>query len=116
MSLGVVSPTIESSVNSEIMRAFENWVNESFSKIKPIEFIKALQALKTNTDPSANILAEGSRKNIKSSVFSDVSLPEVQELYVLCIQQNLPFGGDKDKLKIVSAIRFFALSFQCESP
>ena len=78
MSLGVVPPKIEFPVKSEIMRALENWVNESFSKIKPIDFIKALQALKTNADISANILAELSRKNINSSVFSDITFPEVQ--------------------------------------
>ena len=78
MSLGVVSPKIESPVKSEMMRALENWVNESFSKIKPIDFIKALRALNTNADISANILAELSRKNINSSVFSDITFPEVQ--------------------------------------
>ena len=78
MSLGVVPPKIEFPVKSEIMRALENWVNESFSKIKPIDFIKALRALKTNADISANILAELSRKNINSSVFSDITFPEVQ--------------------------------------
>ncbi|MCX5919752.1 MAG: hypothetical protein NTW61_00270, partial [Candidatus Melainabacteria bacterium] len=107
MSLGVVSPEIESPVKSEMMRAFEDWVNESLSKIKLIDFINAIQALKTNADISANILAELSRKNINSSALLDISLPEVQELYVLCIQQNLPFGElIEDSLKLFEKIDF----------
>jgi hypothetical protein len=107
MSLGVVSPEIEFPVKSEMMRAFEDWVNESLRKIKPIDFIKALRALKTNADISANILAELSRKNIKSSVLSDISFPEVQELYVLSTQQNLPFGElIEDSLKLFAKMEY----------
>jgi DNA-binding CsgD family transcriptional regulator len=107
MSLGVVSPKIESPVKSEMMRAFEDWVNESLSKIKLIDFIKALRALKTNADTSANILAELSRKNINSSVFSDISFPEVQKLYFLCTQQNLPFGELlEDSLKLFEKLEY----------
>ena len=92
MSLLAFVQKIASALNSKEMKAFEKQANAFVHKLNQIDWQNALDNFKTNADISESILAELDRKQIDSSVLEGISFPEVVELYVLSIQQNLPFG------------------------
>ncbi len=92
MSLLAFVQKIASALNSKEMKAFEKQVNAFVHKLNQIDWQKAEEHFKINADISESILAELDRKEIDSSVLDGIRFPEVVELYVLSIQQNLPFG------------------------